>query len=63
MTLGDNITLEAPVTVPQGVTLDGANKTLMAAESFSGNYVVLASGKLINMTVDANQKVKYAVQA
>ena len=63
VTLGDNITLEAPVTVPQGVTLDGANKTLMAAESFSGNYVVLASGKLINMTVDANQKVKYAVQA
>ena len=63
VTLGDNITLEAPVTVPQGVTLDGANKTLMAAESFSGNYVVLASGKLINMTVDADQKVRYAVQA
>ena len=63
VTLGDDIALTAPVTVPQGVTLDGANKTLMAAESFSGNYVVLASGKLINMTVDADQKVKYAVQA
>ena len=63
VTLGDDIALTAPVTVPQGVTLDGANKTLMAAESFSGNYVVPASGKLINMTVDANQKVRYAVQA
>lgn len=63
VTLGADIALTTPVTVPQGVTLEGANKTLTAAESFSGNYVVLASGKLTNMTVDANQKVKYAVQA
>lgn len=63
VTLGDSFELTAPVTVPQGVTLEGAGYALTAAESFSGNYVVLASGKLTNMTVDANQKVKYAVQA
>lgn len=65
VTLEDNITLTAPITVPAKVTLDGAGKTLTANFDSSDNLtsaVVYAYGNVQNLTVNASNRVKYAVQ-
>lgn len=65
VTLEDNITLETPITVPAKVTLDGAGKTLTANFDSSDNLtsaVVYAYGNVQNLTVNASNRVKYAVQ-
>lgn len=65
VTLEDNITLETPITVPAKVTLDGADKTLTANFDSSDNLtsaVVYAYGNVQNLTVNASNRVKYAVQ-
>lgn len=65
VTLEDNITLKTPITVPANVTLDGADKTLTANFDSSDNLtsaVVYAYGNVQNLTVNASNRVKYAVQ-
>lgn len=65
VTLGGSFELTAPVTVPQGVTLEGANNTLTANFDSTDNTtsaVVYANGSVKNLTVDAADRVKYAVQ-
>lgn len=65
VTLEGNITLTAPITVPAKVTLDGAGKTLTANFDSSDNLtsaVVYAYGNVQNLTVNASNRVKYAVQ-
>lgn len=65
VTLEGNITLETPITVPAKVTLDGAGKTLTANFDSSDNLtsaVVYAYGNVQNLTVNASNRVKYAVQ-
>lgn len=65
VTLEGNITLTAPITVPAKVTLDGAGKTLTANFDSSDNLtsaVVYACGNVQNLTVNASNRVKYAVQ-
>ena len=62
VTLEDNITLKTPITVPAKVTLDGARYTLTADTDFNGSYVVLATGNLSNVTVNAAGMANYAVQ-
>ena len=63
VTLGGNITLKTPITVPANVTLDGAGTyTLTADTDFNGSYVVLATGNLSKVTVNAAGKANYAVQ-
>lgn len=65
VTLEGNITLTAPITVPANVTLDGAGKTLTANFDSSDNLtsaVVYAYGNVQNLTVNASNRVKYAVQ-
>lgn len=65
VTLGGNITLKTPITVPAKVTLDGAGKTLTANFDSSDNLtsaVVYAYGNVQNLTVNASNRVKYAVQ-
>lgn len=62
VTLGGNITLKTPITVPAKVTLDGARYTLTADTDFKGSYVVLATGNLSNVTVNAAGMANYAVQ-
>lgn len=65
VTLEDNITLTAPITVPAKVTLDGAGKTLTANFDSSDNLtsaVVYAYDNVQNLTVNASNRVKYAVQ-
>lgn len=62
VTLEGNITLTAPITVPAKVTLDGARYTLTADTDFNGSYVVLATGNLSNVTVNAAGMANYAVQ-
>lgn len=62
VTLEGNITLKTPITVPAKVTLDGARYTLTADTDFNGSYVVLATGNLSNVTVNAAGMANYAVQ-
>ena len=63
VTLAADITLTAPITVPANVTLDGARTyTLTADTDFNGSYVVLATGNLSKVTVNAAGKANYAVQ-
>lgn len=62
VTLEGNITLKTPITVPAKVTLDGARYTLTADTDFKGSYVVLATGNLSNVTVNAAGMANYAVQ-
>ena len=65
VTLEGNITLKTPITVPAKVTLDGAGKTLTANFDSSDNLtsaVVYAYGNVQNLTVNASNRVKYAVQ-
>lgn len=63
VTLAADITLKTPITVPANVTLDGARTyTLTADTDFNGSYVVLATGNLSNVTVNAAGKANYAVQ-
>ncbi len=62
VTLEGNITLKTPITVPANVTLDGARYTLTADTDFKGSYVVLATGNLSNVTVNAAGMANYAVQ-
>ena len=54
VTLEGNITLKTPITVPANVTLDGTGTyTLTADTDFKGSYVVLATGNLSKVTVNA----------
>lgn len=69
VTLAADITLTAPITVPAKVTLDGAGKTLTANFDSSDDLtsavtsaVVYAYGNVQNLTVNASNRVKYAVQ-
>lgn len=63
VTLAADITLKTPITVPANVTLDGARTyTLTADTDFKGSYVVLATGNLSKVTVNADGKANYAVQ-
>lgn len=63
VTLAADITLKTPITVPANVTLDGAGTyTLTADTDFNGSYVVLATGNLSKVTVNAAGKANYAVQ-
>lgn len=63
VTLAADITLKTPITVPANVTLDGAGTyTLTADTDFKGSYVVLATGNLSKVTVNAAGKANYAVQ-
>ena len=63
VTLAADITLKTPITVPANVTLDGARTyTLTADTDFNGSYVVLATGNLSNVTVNAAGMANYAVQ-
>lgn len=65
VTLEGNITLKTPITVPAKVTLDGAGKTLTANFDSSDNLtsaVVYAYDNVQNLTVNASNRVKYAVQ-
>lgn len=62
VTLEGNITLKTPITVPAKVTLDGARYTLTADTDFKDSYVVLATGNLSNVTVNAAGMANYAVQ-
>ena len=57
VTLAADITLKTPITVPANVTLDGTGTyTLTADTDFNGSYVVLATGNLSNVTVNAAGK-------
>lgn len=63
VTLAADITLKTPITVPANVTLDGARTyTLTADTDFKGSYVVLATGNLSKVTVNAAGMANYAVQ-
>lgn len=63
VTLAADITLKTPITVPANVTLDGAGTyTLTADTDFNGSYVVLATGNLSKVTVNAAGMANYAVQ-
>lgn len=63
VTLAADITLKTPITVPANVTLDGTGTyTLTADTDFNGSYVVLATGNLSNVTVNAAGMANYAVQ-
>ncbi len=66
VTLGASITLKQAVTVPAGVTLDGAGYELTADFDSTDNAtsaVVYANGSVSNLKVNAANRVKYAVQA
>ena len=63
----NNVTLEAQVNLPAGVTLDGQGRTIIADPSWptgSQNYVVVCDGSVTvkNVTIDANNRASGALQ-